>query len=140
MNEYLIETDFLFGLRPSDPHNEKVEKALQLVKEKKLNLKLINSALFEVRTVLYSQGKKSEEISNILLLMKTKLEEYNIIEVSIQFDDFILAESLRIKHKELTYFDSLHAAVSKRRNISIYGTDKVLKKLNFILKTFDDDL
>ena len=40
MNEYLVETDFLFGLRYSDRYNSKVEAALKLTKNKKDELKI----------------------------------------------------------------------------------------------------
>ncbi len=138
MDEYLIETDFLFGLRASDIFHSTVQQNLENVKEKKVKLKILTSAIFEVRTVLYSQGKSPDEISKILVFMKSKLDEYGVEEESILFDDFILADSLRSKYKELTFFDSLHAAASQRRNVPIYGSDRVLKKLKFIVKSFED--
>ena len=57
MNRYLVETDFLFGLGPSDRYNSQVEKALKLTKDGQVELRVITSAIFEVRTVLYSRGK-----------------------------------------------------------------------------------
>jgi len=140
MNKFLVETDFLFGLRHSDRYNPKVEEALNLTKNKKVELKVITSAIFEVRTVLYSQGKNSEEIRQILTLMKQKLDDNNIKEEYIKFDDFILADYLRSQHGKLTFFDALHAAVSQRKKISLYGNDEVLKDLKFIAKTFDEEL
>ena len=138
MDEYLIETDFLFGLRTSDKFHSIINQTLEQVKEGKVKLKILNSAIFEVRTVLYSQGKSPDDISKILVFMKSKLDEYSIEEEPILFDDFILADSLREKYKELTFFDSLHAAVSQRRKLSIYGSDRVLKKLKFITASFED--
>lgn len=140
MIKYLIETDFLFGLRTSDRYNPIVERSLKLAREKKVDLAVITSAIFEVRAVLYSQGKKPAEISRILILMKNKLEENDIHEELIQFDDFILADFLRSTYPELTFFDALHAAMSKRRNIPLYGNDAVLKNLLFISKIFGDEL
>jgi len=138
MEKYLIETDFLFGLRPSDKYYSKVINLLKLSKYKKIELILTNSAIFEMRTVLYSQGKNSKEIYTILTLIKKKLDENNIKEVYVQFDDFILAEYLRSKYSKLTFFDSLHVAVSKNRNIPLCGNDLVLINLGFISKSFDD--
>lgn len=140
MDKYLVETDFLFGLRPSDRYYSKVENALKLAQKKQVELKVISSAIFEIRTVLYSQGKRPEEISKILTLMKKKLDEHNVKEEIIQVDDFILADYLRSKYDELTFFDALHAAMSKRRKIPLYGNDAVLKKLKFISKSFADEL
>ncbi|MHA1232757.1 MAG: hypothetical protein ACTSPQ_19160 [Candidatus Helarchaeota archaeon] len=138
MDRYLIETDFLFGLRPSDKYYIKVKKMLELSKNKKIELKITNSAIFETRTVLYSQGKNSKEIYTILTLMKEKLNENNIKEEYVRFDDFILADYLRSKYPELTFFDSLHVAVSKNRNIPLCGNDSVLINLGFIIKNFND--
>ncbi len=140
MNKYLIETDFLFGLSPSDRYNSQVENALKLTKAEQVELRVTTSAIFEVRTVLYSRGKSSVEINRTLTLMKKKLDEHNIKEEYIHFDDFIFADYLRSKHSELTFFDALHAAISERRKIPIYGTDEVLIKLKFISKTFDEEL
>ncbi|MHA1309485.1 MAG: hypothetical protein ACTSQO_01035 [Candidatus Helarchaeota archaeon] len=111
---------------------------LELSKNKNIELKLTNSAIFETRTVLYSQGKNSKEIYTILTLMKEKLNENNIKEEYVRFDDFILADYLRSKYPKLTFFDSLHVAVSKNRNIPLCGNDLVLINLGFIIKNFND--
>jgi predicted nucleic acid-binding protein len=140
MNKYLIETDFLFGLTPSDRYNSQVEKALKLTKDKQVELRVITSAIFEVRAVLYSRGKNPAEINRTLTLMKKKLDENNIDEEYIKFDDFIFADYLKSKHSELTFFDALHAAISERRKTPLYGADAVLKKLKFISKTLDEEL
>ncbi|MHA1267561.1 MAG: hypothetical protein ACTSRS_20160 [Candidatus Helarchaeota archaeon] len=140
MDNFLIETDFLFGLRPSDKYNSHIKKALNLAKEKKVQFKLASSAIFECRAVLYSQGKTPAEVSKILLFMKKKLEDCGIKEEFVDFDDFILADHLRSNHKKLTFFDSLHAAISQRRKIPLFGNDKILQQLNFITKTFQDSL
>ncbi len=140
MNKYFAETDFLFGLRISDRYNSPVEKTLILAKNKKIEIKVITSAIFEVRTVLYSQGKNPDEISRTLTLMKQKLNNNKIKEEFIKFDDTILADYLRSQHNRLTFFDALHAAVSQRRKVPLYGNDEVLKELKFITKSFDDEL
>jgi len=140
MNRYLVETDFLFGLTPSDRYNTQVENVLKLAKDAQIEIRIISSAIFEFRTVLYSRGKTALEIYQILTLIKKKLDENKIGEEYIQFEDFIYADYLRSKHSELTFFDALHAAISERRKIPLCGSNEVLQKLNFISKSFDNVL
>jgi len=49
-----------------------------------------------------------------------------------------LSESLRSQHSELSFFDSLHAAVSKRVDLLLLSSDPIYKKIGLKTLSFDE--
>jgi predicted nucleic acid-binding protein len=122
---HLAETEFLFSLRPKDRWNKLARRFLQKVEQNSIHVALLESAIQEMRAVLYSQGKAPREVYMSLLLIKGKLMKLGIPEETTTLDDYILADKLREDYPELTYFDSLHAAAALRRNQTLITNDPV---------------
>jgi predicted nucleic acid-binding protein len=122
---YLAETEFLFSLRPKDRWSKLSRKILQKASQNKIRIGLLESATLEMRTVLYSQGMTPRGVYRSLVLIKRKLIRYEITEEATSIDDYILADRLREEFKELTYFDSIHAAAALRRNQTLLTNDAV---------------
>lgn len=122
---YLAETEFLFSIRPRDRWNRLTQKMLQKVRHHKIHISVLESAIHEMRAVLYSEGKSPREIYTSLIFIKRKLMQHGIPEEPTSIDDYILADKLREDYGELTYFDSLHAAAALRRNETLLTNDNV---------------
>lgn len=135
---YLAETEFIFSLRPRDRWNKLTRKILQKVDQHKIHVHLLESAVQELRAVLYSQGKSSRETYASLIFIKTKLMQHGIQEELISIDDYILADRLREDHAELTYFDALHAAAALRRNKTLVTNDVVYERCEAKAITFGE--
>lgn len=133
---YLAETEFLFSLRPRDRWNRLTQKILQKVSHHKIHISVLESAVHEMRAVLYSEGKSSREICTSLIFIKRKLVQHGIPEEPTSIDDYILADKLREDYGELTYFDSLHAAAALRRNETLLINDNVYGRCEVKAITF----
>lgn len=133
---YLAETEFLFSLRPKDTWNRLSRKILQKAKQNTVQVRLLESAINEARAVLYSQGKGPRESYRSLIFIKRKLLLNGIGEEAITMDDYILADRLREDFRELTFFDSVHAAAALRRNQTLITNDRVYERLEVKTITF----
>lgn len=124
--EYLVETDFLFGLRAGDRNFEAVAGALRSCKSGAIKLSIPSSSVVEARAVMYSKGLKPNEVEVALGLMGAILAEHGVMDfIQLELADAVYAERLRIENPHLGFFDSLHAAVAARRRKTLLTSDKV---------------
>jgi hypothetical protein len=122
--EVAVESDFLFGLRKSDIRHSNVMAALENHKGGRLHITVLPSAVLEVRAVLYSRGVKSKEVEAAFSLMAGLLAEYGVAGSSdLSLSDVIVAERMRSDMPSLTFFDSLHAATSKRLGMTMLSSE-----------------
>jgi predicted nucleic acid-binding protein len=126
----------LFSLRPKDRWNKLTGKILQALSQEKIHVSLLDSAVQELRAVLYSQGKSPRETYLSLIFVKRKLEGYGICEQATTIDDYVLADRLREDFEELTYFDSIHVAAALRRNQTLVTNDSVYDRCEVKTITF----
>lgn len=125
----LIETDFLFGIRENDELNPLVEKALNQHREGKLDLTVSGAAPIEAHAVMDSQGVDQSTISKALSLMESRLVQEKIDEYTdITLTDMSAATRLRNEIGELTFFDSIHAAISTRTQTPILSSDPIFRE------------
>ena len=125
---FLVETEFLLGLRPSDKWSNLVKEIISLSKMKNVPINYTLSSLLEIRSILYSHGKKAGFVHRAIAHLKAKLDEEGIVEVPLTSDDIILADKLR-EETEATYFDVLHAAVALRTSLTLISNDPVFRSL-----------
>jgi len=133
---YLAETEFLFSLRPRDRWNKLTRKILNKASQKTVHVSLLESAVHEMRAVLYSQGRGPREAYTSLIFIKRKLMQHGILEEATTIDDYILADKIREDFGELTYFDSVHAAAALRRNQTLITNDSVYDRCEVKTITF----
>jgi predicted nucleic acid-binding protein len=133
---YLAETEFLFSLRPRDRWNKLTRKMLQKASQNTIHISLLESAVHEMRAVLYSQGKGPREAYRSLIFIRRKLMQHGIPEEPTNIDDYVLADKLREDFGELTYFDSVHAAAALRRNQTLITNDSVYDRCEVKTITF----
>jgi len=103
-----------------------------------LEIKVLSSAVLEVRAVLYSRGFDASELEDALSLMDAVLAEYGVREfLPVEISDVVVAERLRTQEAELGFFDSLHAATSKRLGVAILSREGVYRKLGLAALDLD---
>lgn len=126
----LVESDFLFGLRKSDRFHRSIIRSLDMHRNGAIKINVLSSAIMEVRTVLYSRGLKLSQIEDVLSLMDQRLNDYKVTTyVPVKITDGVLAERLRTLFPNLTFFDSLHAAISKRLDAAMLSSDPIYKEI-----------
>ena len=137
--EALVESDFLFGLREGDSHHEDVTKVLSMHKKGDFRIGVLSSAVVEVRATLHSRGLKSHEVEDSIALMDAMLSEAGIRNyVSVKLSDVVLAEILRSQFRGLTFFDSLHAAISKRVGIPLLSSDPIYRAIGTATRSYEE--
>jgi len=138
----MVETEFLFGFQPKDKHYDVVSSILKAYTVKKVfSLYYPASAIVEVREVMASHEKSSEERLNALTFIKAKAVSFGLSEVGLFSDDLILCEDLLMQHGFLTFFDGLHAAVTLNNRFVVVSNDETYDKLGierFSFKSFLD--
>jgi len=133
----MVETEFLFGFQPKDKHYDVVSNVLKAYSAKKgFSIYYPVSAVVEIREVLASHEKSSEERLNALTFIKAKAVSFGLSEVGLFSDDLILCEDLLMQHRFLTFFDGLHAAVALNNRFVVVSNDETYNKLSIERLTF----
>lgn len=142
MNEnFMVETEFLFGFQPKDKHYNIVSRILKAYAETKgFSIHYPVSALIEVREVMASHGKSADDRLKALTLIKAKAVASNLSEISLSSDDLILCEEIMAQHPALTFFDALHASVALSNNLTIVSNDEAYNKIGLKRISFKDFL
>lgn len=137
--EYLVETDFLFGLRAGDKLHEHVTRALAKCRRGELKIAVLSSAIVEARAVLYARGLEPGQVETVLALMDAALAEHGVRDfVQVELADVVFAERLRVEHPSLGFFDSLHAAVAARRRRPLLTADKAYEEVGLDVRSLYD--
>lgn len=136
--EVLVESDFLFGLSKRDRHHSHVLRALDMHRNGLLSVRVLSSAVMEVRTVLYSRGLRFANVEDALSLMDAKLAEYGIRDfVPVSPSDVVIAERMRSEEAGLGFFDSLHAATSKRLRLQLLSSEGVYREVGLTVRDLE---
>lgn len=126
----MVESEFLLGLRKGDRNHKDVVRALHMHEKGSLGLRILSSAVIEVRAVLYSKGISFPNVEDVISLMDAELDDFGVKSyVPTRLGDIVLSERLRGEFPDLTFFDSLHAAISKRLGLSLLSNDPVYNQV-----------
>jgi len=135
---YIVETEFLFGLRTDDKWHKQVSKIIELHKNRKIELLFsCASAFLEVGVVLQAHGFPAEQIEHALFLMKQKMVETNILEVELNSDDIIRLYEL-LRRYDIEYFDAMQAAVTLGRKATLITNDETFKQIGIKTLSFKE--
>jgi predicted nucleic acid-binding protein len=119
----LVETDFLFALRPSDPIHKAVLELLEDSAKGILKLYISPVSPVEASLVMKAAGLGDEDISTALRAMDGSVRKYSSpLHTELTLADVAEAAELRRKHG-LTFFDSIHASVSLSRGLTYISGD-----------------
>lgn len=122
--KFLIETDLLFGLRPSDKLHEKILSFFAQREPKRKNIYLSSASLLEVPLVLYGKGISNSIIQETISTMKLALQRLTSYYIhDIQFEDIMLAMSLRETYGS-SFFDAIHISIAVNNNLILVTSDK----------------
>ncbi|MEM2875920.1 MAG: PIN domain-containing protein [Candidatus Bathyarchaeia archaeon] len=140
MNEnFMVETEFLFGFQPKDRRYDTVSKILKAyIAAKDFIIYYPTSALVEVCEVMASHGKTADERLKALTLIKAKATASNLPEISLTSDNLILGEEITAQHSTLTFFDALHASMALSNNLTIVSNDEAYDKTGVKRISFKD--
>jgi predicted nucleic acid-binding protein len=138
----LVETDILYALMDvNDAHHKTAIKIFDLIKKKKLTIRVNPLSLLELELLIRSgdiliDGKKASEHETKLWFddFCIALKQHGIILESIECEDFVISAQLRSEHN-LSFFDSHYAAYVKRTKSKIITMDKAYDRISEIERT-----
>jgi len=137
--EILVETEFLFSLREGNSRYGVALKILKASQQGKLKVEVPSSAVMEAITVLYSYGFNHKQVEEILTLIDAKLIEAGIsYYIPLTLTDVVIAARLRAELPQLSFYDSLHAAIAKRTNKYLLSSDPVYKEAGLRVISFEE--
>ena len=119
----LVETDFLFALRPSDSAHE---AALSLLRDSsrgvtRLHVSPVSSV--EASLIMKAARLDNKEVSRALKAMEDAIRDYtNALYPELSLTHLAVAAELRDAYG-LTFFDSVHACVALSRRLTYVSSD-----------------
>ncbi len=126
----LIETGFLLALNPRDRNHGWALKLLEEGRRGLVELYISPAAPVEASLILRGRGLSEEEVREALEAMEDAILLYTRPRyVQLSLAHAALAARFRSRHPELTFFDSLHAAVAVAEGLAYYDLDGVLKRI-----------
>ena len=126
----LVETGFLLALNPRDRNHGWALKLLEEGRRGLVELYISPAAPVEVSLILRSRGLSEEEVREALEAMEDAILLYTRPRyVQLSLVHVALAARFRSRHSELTFFDSLHAAVAVAEGLAYYDLDGVLRRI-----------
>ncbi|MCD6488418.1 MAG: hypothetical protein J7K21_04255 [Desulfurococcales archaeon] len=127
---FLVETDFLFGLNARDHLYPYVLKILEKHRRREIEITVSSAASIEAALIMLSRKLQLDIVVRALRLMEAKLVEYKVnTYASIALEVIAKALILKMKHPELTFFDSIHIALSTITNTVLITSDKTIAKV-----------
>lgn len=122
----IADTEFLFGMRDVDPKHRYVKAILneldRIAPERKKELVIPPSAIFELLIVCTSEGKPINAIIPTLTLVKDIISQYKLEIMEFTIDQFV--EGLTIyKDFKRGFFDSLIAGSALIHDHIVIGDD-----------------
>lgn len=122
----VVDTEFIFALRKSDPLHEEIEEILTFNHP----LAISSPSIFETILVLLSHGKTESQIITFLETMREISMKHNILFVKNDIEQII--EGLRIHrdHRKGGLFDSLIAGAGKKISGKILANDKAFEGIH----------
>ena len=128
ITKYLVETDFLFALRPSDKLHYNVLNILENCSPDICKLFISPASPIEATLVMKSYEMSKEDIISSLKTMDEAIRtKINPNYLGLTLDNMSLAVHLAKKYS-LSLFDSIHASIALMNNLTYYGSDKNLRK------------
>jgi len=137
-NLYMVETEFLFGIRADDKWHGQVMEILELFKQRRIkSLQSCASAFIEAGAVLQAHGISAERIEETVILMKHRLAEFGVQEVELGSDDVVRLYEL-LRRYGVEYFDAMQAAVALGKRATLVTNDAIFKLMGVKTVSFKD--
>ncbi len=130
MRRCLVETGFLLALNPKDKNHEWALELLRTAKRGICALYVSPAAPIELSLIMKSRGYSDEAIAETLVAMEEAIMLYTRPNFAmLRLEHVQLAARLRSKYSELTFFDSIHAAIAIMDNYHYSDLDPVVAEI-----------
>ncbi|MEB3778962.1 MAG: PIN domain-containing protein [Desulfurococcales archaeon] len=126
----LLETGFLLALNPNDKNHEWALEILTKARNNELGICISPAAPVEVSLILRSRGLSDDRVSEALRAMEEAISLYAKPQYcSLTLQHLSYAAELRVKYRDLTFFDSIHAAVAIMERLLYMDLDSIVRDI-----------
>ncbi len=126
----LVETGFMLALNPKDKHHEWAMSILRDAKIKKISLYISPVAPLELSLIMRSKGYSDRDINRVLNAVETVIRSYTRLQYpQIGLRELAYSAELRARYTDLTFFDSIHAAIAILNDLVYYDLDPIVKDI-----------
>ncbi|MGC9107638.1 MAG: type II toxin-antitoxin system VapC family toxin [Infirmifilum sp.] len=125
MIKALLETGFLLALNPRDRNHEWATRVLNEAKKHKIIIFLSPASLIELSLILKSRGLTDPEISQVFDALNSLIKPKPSYP-ELTAETLSSAARLRTRYPELSFFDSIHAALTLENDLAYYDLDDVV--------------
>lgn len=126
----LVETGFLLALNPRDRSHGWALGLLRAAGRGELELCISPAAPLEASLILRSRGLGDDAVAEVLAAMEEAVSLYTEPRYcSLGLRHLAYAAELRARHRDLTFFDSIHAAVAVLEKLEYMDLDDVVKRV-----------
>ncbi len=130
MKRVLLETGFLFALNPNDRNHRWALEILNKAKEGELEICISPAAPIEVSLLLKTRGLNDVAIAEVLRTMDEAISLFKKpLYCKLTLLHLSYAAELRTKYEKLTFFDSIHAAVSIMERLTYADLDPIVREV-----------
>ena len=126
----LLETGFLLALNPNDRNHRWALDILARARRGELEIGISPAAPVEVSLILRSGGMNDSSIAEVLRAMEEAISLYTTPRYyELTLHHLSYAAELRARYSDLTFFDSIHAAVAIINRLTYMDLDPVVRKV-----------
>jgi len=126
----LVETGFMLALNPRDRHHEWAMELLEKARKREILLYVSPAAPIELSLIMKARGHQDKDVIRVLNAVNTILERYAKPQYpQLGLRELIYATELRTRYPSLTFFDSIHAAITIINNLTYYDLDQTIREI-----------
>lgn len=129
MIKALLETGFLISLNPKDKNHGWAMEILKDARERRIRIFISPVSPIELSLILKSRGLKDDDLSQVFDAIDSIVKHLKPSHPDLTFECVALAAKLRSKYQQLSFFDSLHAAVTLTEDLVYYDLDDVIRSV-----------
>ncbi len=123
----LVETGFMLALNPRDRHHEWAMKVLEEAARGEIVLFISPAAPIELSLVMRAKGREDRDVLQALRAVEEVIRRYTKPRFPpLGLRELVYAAELRMRHPDLTFFDSIHASVAILNKLTYYDLDEVV--------------
>ena len=124
----LVETGFMLALNPRDRHHEWAMRVLDEARRGEIVLHISPAAPIELSLIMRARGFSDHDVARVLDAMSTIIARYTRPRYpQLGVRELAYAAELRTRYPGLTFFDSIHAAVTITHRLTYYDLDETVR-------------
>ena len=126
----LLETGFLLALNPRDRNHEWALRLLNAAGRDEVQIYVSPAAMIELALIMRSRGVSDSLIAAAFRAIEDAISRYTKPHYPLlTIEHLAYASELRAKYRELSFFDSIHAAIAVIDGLDYMDLDALVRRV-----------